>query len=104
MNGNTNEAPIRTAQKLEVTFCKTVHLRDYENETYTGSLSATFNRAMTPEESAVEIAKMQAELEGSIFYTLYKRKQITTPEYHKRIEHINAQLTELGAPTISIKQ
>jgi len=86
----------RTAQKIEVSLVKTVHLRDYENEEYNCSLSATFNRAMTPEENAVEIAKLQAELEYAIFSSLYQRKLITTHDYNVRVDALKRHLTDLG--------
>lgn len=86
----------RTAQKVEVSLVKTVHLRDYENEEYRCSLTATFNRALTPEENAVEIAKLQAELEYAIFSTLYQRKAITTHDYNVRVSAIKSGLDELG--------
>ena len=90
------DAPMRTAQKIEVSFHKTVHLRDYENEEYSGSLTATFNRALSPEESTVEINKLQAELEYAIYYSLQARKLITTHDYKLRVEALIAQLTHLG--------
>lgn len=86
---------VRTAQKLEVSLVKTVHLRDYENEEYTCTSTATFNRAMTPEESAVEIAKLQAEIEYAIFSNLYHRKHITLHDYNMRVEALKAHMREL---------
>ena len=86
----------RQSQKIEVSMVKTVHLRDYENEEYSCSLTATFNRAMTPEEGAVEIAKLQAELEYAIFSTLYQRKLITTHDFNVRVSAIKANLEKLG--------
>ncbi len=85
----------RTAQKLEVSFVKQVHLRDYENEEYTCTTTATFNRVMTPEESAVETAKLQAEIEYAIFNSMYKRKHITVHDYNVRVGALKAHLTEL---------
>lgn len=86
----------RTAQKIEVSLVKTIHLRDYENEEYNCTLTATFNRAMTPAEGAVEIAKLQAELEYAIFNTLYERKLITTHDYNVRVNALKEHLTKLG--------
>ena len=86
----------RTGQRLEITFKKVVHLRDYENEEYSGSLTATFNRALTPDESVIEINKLQAEIEYAIFNTLYFRKLITTHDYEMRKRLIVAQLEQLG--------
>lgn len=85
----------RTAQTLEVSFVKKVHVRDYENEDYSCSTRASFNRAMTPEESAVELAKLQAEVEYAIYSALYKRKLIVTKEYMLRIKALKAHLTAL---------
>lgn len=86
----------RTGQRLEVSMVKTIHLRDYENEEYNCTLTATFNRAMTLAEGAVEIAKLQAELEYAIFSTLYQRKLITTHDYNVRVSAIKAHLEKLG--------
>lgn len=86
----------RTAQRLEMSVVKTVHLRDYENEEYSCSMTATYNRTMTPEESAVEISKLQAELEYAIYRTLYQRKLITTHDYNVRVGSIKNDLKALG--------
>lgn len=86
----------RQAQKLEVSMVKTIHLRDYEKEDYSCTLTATYNRALSPEEGAVEIAKLQSELEYAVFNTLYKRKLITTHDYKVRIESIKENLAKLG--------
>lgn len=92
------DSPLRTGQKLEVSFEKNIHLRDYESEKYSGSLTATFNRAMSPEEGTVEINKLQAELEYALYYTLYTRKLITTHDFDMRVGVIIEQLTALGVP------
>jgi len=89
---------IRKAQKIEVSFHKTIHIRDFEMEEYTGSLTVTFDRALTPEESTVEINKLQAELEYAMYYSMYMRKQVTTHELNRRVELLTAQLTQLGVP------
>lgn len=89
----------RQAQRIEVSMVKKIHLRDYENEEYSCSLTATYNRAMTPEEGAVEIAKLQAELEYAVFNTLYQRKLITTHDYNTRVSNIKESLAKLGVGT-----
>lgn len=93
----------RKAQKIEVSFVKSVHLRDYENEEYNCSLSATFNRALTPAEGAVEIAKLQAEADYAIYSNLYQRKLITTHDYNVRVNSIKEHLTQLGVSEENIQ-
>ncbi|GHU93217.1 hypothetical protein FACS1894208_02290 [Clostridia bacterium] len=86
----------KTAQKVEVTFKKVIHLRDYENEEYSGTLTAAYSGALTPDENVAEMAKLQAELEYAVFHTLWTRKLITTHDFTQRKGLVLAQLTALG--------